>query len=624
MRTVRHTVSQALVKFLSVQFTERDGIEQRLFAGVFGIFGHGNVTGVGQALEEVGGDLTFYRPQNEQAMVHTAVAYAKMKNRLQTFACTTSVGPGATNMVTGAALATVNRLPVLLLPGDIFANRIPHPVLQQLEHPMTQDMSVNDAFRPVSRYWDRIQRPEQLIASLPEAMRILTDPAETGAVTLALPEDVQTEAYPFPASMFEKRIWRVRRPSPDRDDLQSAAELIAKASRPLIISGGGVIYSDASLELAEFATRFGIPVAESQAGKGALPWNHPWNVGPVGAAGGLAANRLARDADLIVAVGTRLADFTTASKTAFQHPDVKVIGINISSFDAYKLNALPLIGDAKASLRALSARLESFQSLHIDARLQALVVDLKKSWDDTVDALVTPQEGSDFTQAQVIGIVNESSAARDVVVCAAGGLPGDLLKLWRPLDPKGYHVEYGYSCMGYEIAGGLGVKMAAPDREVFVMVGDGSYLMMHTEIVTSIQEGYKLTIVLIDNGGFRCIRDLQTSSGSPSFGNELRFRDDRTNRLDGDFVPVDFAKNAESLGAIAIRAETPAQLVDALKDARTTERTILIYVPLTSQAQVPGFEGWWDVPIAEVSAEPDVNAARAEYEQGLSKQRVLI
>ena len=624
MATVRFTVAQALVKYLSVQFTERDGVEQRLFAGVFGIFGHGNVTGIGQALEEVGDDLTFYRPQNEQAMVHTAAAFAKMKNRLQTFACTTSVGPGATNMVTGAALATVNRLPVLLLPGDIFANRIPHPVLQQLEHPMSQDMSVNDAFRPVSRYWDRIQRPEQLISSLPEAMRILSDPAETGAVTLALPEDVQAEAYEFPAGMFEKRVWRVRRPVPDRQDLEGAAELIAKAQNPLIVCGGGVIYSDAGAQLAEMATSFGIPVAETQAGKGALPWNHPWNVGPIGAAGGLAANSLAREADLIIAVGTRLADFTTASKTAFQHPDVKMIGINIASFDAYKMNALPLIGDARTSLDALSGLLASSMDVGLTAERQSGVAALKSAWDGAVDQLITPREGTEFTQAQVIGIVNESSAARDVVVCAAGGLPGDLLKLWRPLEPKGYHVEYGYSCMGYEIAGGLGVKMAAPDREVFVMVGDGSYLMMHTEIVTSIQEGYKLTIVLIDNGGFRCIRDLQTSSGSPSFGNELRFRDDRTNRLDGDFVPVDFAKNAESLGAIAIRAETPPQLVDALKCARTTDRTTLIYVPLTSQARVPGFDGWWDVPIAEVSAEPDVNAARAEYEQGLSKQRVLI
>jgi len=624
MATIRYTVAQALVKYLSVQFTERDGHEQRLFAGMFGIFGHGNVTGIGQALEEVGADLTFYRPQNEQAMVHTAAAFAKTKNRLQTFACTTSVGPGATNMVTGAALATVNRLPVLLLPGDIFANRAPHPVLQQLEHPMCQDMSVNDAFRPVSRYWDRIQRPEHLIASLPEAMRVLTDPAETGAVTLALPEDVQAEAYDFPSTMFDERIWRVRRPVPDHSDLQAAVALFGAASNPLIICGGGVVYSDASAELGDFAARFGIPVAETQAGKGALPWNHPWNVGPIGAAGGTAANRLAHDADLVIAVGTRLADFTTSSKTAFQHPDVKVIGLNISSFDAFKWNALPLVGDARATLGALSTLLDSGTTFHIPSRRHVRVSDLKHDWDATVDILVTPGAGVELTQAQVIGIANEAAGTDGIVVCAAGGLPGDLFKLWRSLDPKGYHVEYGYSCMGYEIAGGLGVKMAAPDREVFVMVGDGSYLMMHTEIVTSIQEGYKLTIVLIDNGGFRCIRDLQTSSGSPSFGNELRFRNDQSNRLDGPFVPVDFAKNAESLGAIALRAETAEQLGDVLATARTTDRTTLIYVPLSSQARVPSFEGWWDVPIAEVSAEPDVLTARQAYERGLKKQRVLL
>ncbi|CAA9550624.1 MAG: Epi-inositol hydrolase [uncultured Thermomicrobiales bacterium] len=624
MTNVRYTVAQALVKYLSVQFTERDGEQQRLFAGIFGIFGHGNVTGLGQALEEVGEDLTYYRPQNEQAMVHTAAAFAKTKNRLQTFACTTSVGPGATNMVTGAALATVNRLPVLLLPGDVFANRAPNPVLQQLEYPMSQDMSVNDAFRPVSRYWDRIQRPEQLIASLPEAMRVLTDPAETGAVTLALPEDVQAEAYDFPAQMFEPRVWRIRRPVPDGSDLQAAADLIAGATNPLFVCGGGVIYSDAGSELSKFATRHRIPVAETQAGKGALPWNHPWNVGPIGAAGGLAANRLAHNADLVIAIGTRLADFTTSSKTAFQHPNVRVIGINISPFDAYKWNALPLVGDARSTLSAISSLLGSETSIQHSGHREDLVGALKRGWDNAVDSLITPTPDTELTQAQVIGIVNEAAGTDGIVVCAAGGLPGDLLKLWRPIDSKGYHVEYGYSCMGYEIAGGLGVKMAAPDREVFVMVGDGSYLMMHTEIVTSIQEGYKLTIVLIDNGGFRCIRNLQTSSGSPSFGNELRFRDDRSNRLDGPFVPVDFARNAETLGAIAIPVETADQLTTALAAATTTDRTTVICISLHSESGVPSFEGWWDVPIAEESDQPDVQTARLAYEHGLRSQRVVL
>lgn len=623
MHTIRLTAAQAIVRYLSVQFSERDGIEQRLFAGMFGIFGHGNVTGIGQALEEYGQDLTYYRPQNEQAMVHTAVAYARMRNRLQMFACTSSVGPGATNMVTGAALATVNRLPVLLLPGDIFASRLPHPVLQQLEHPMSQDMSVNDVFRPVSRYWDRISRPQQLIASLPEAMRVLTDPAETGAVTIALPEDVQTEAFEIPTAFLERRTWRVRRPMPDEVDLRDAVALILAAERPLIVAGGGVQYSEASDALLRFASSYGIPVAETQAGKGALPWDDHWNVGAIGAAGGLAANRAAAEADLVIAIGTRLADFTTASRTAFQHPGVRFIGINVCPFDAAKQSALALIGDARASLDILQ-RMIGRQDEEVIRERRAAVAILKREWDVIVDQLATPGPAKEFTQAQVIGLVNEASSDHDVVVCAAGGMPGDLVKLWRPRDPKGYHVEYGYSCMGYEIAGGLGVKMADPSREVYVMVGDGSYLMMHTEIVTSIQEGLKLTIVLVDNGGFRCIRDLQTFSGSPAFGNELRYRSRDSNRLDGDPVQIDFAANARSLGAVAYRATTPEELREALSSARSETTTTLIHVPLPSQQGVPGFESWWDVPIAEVSEQDNVKRARHEYQQARERQRVVI
>ncbi|MDQ3539047.1 MAG: 3D-(3,5/4)-trihydroxycyclohexane-1,2-dione acylhydrolase (decyclizing) [Chloroflexota bacterium] len=622
--TIRLTTAQALVRFLAAQFTTRDGIEQRFVPGVFGIFGHGNVTGIGQALEEYGNDLPFYRPQNEQAMVHTAAAYAKMTNRLQTFACTTSVGPGATNMLTGAALATVNRLPVLLLPGDIFANRIPHPVLQQLESPYTQDMSVNDAFRPLSRFWDRISRPEQLMSSLPEAMRVLADPAETGAVTIALPEDVQAEAYDFPTGLFDKRVWKVRRPVPEREELEAAASVIARSKRPLLIAGGGVLYSGASEALATFAERLGIPVAETQAGKGAIPWDHPWNVGPVGSAGGLAANRLARDADLVIAVGTRLADFTTASKTAFQHPDVQFLGINVSAYDAHKMRGTPLVGDARATLVALRAIEGQTHASGLRDALRKEVLDLSRMWTGTVDQLIDPDSASELTQAQVIGAVNAAAGPSDVVVCAAGGMPGDLLRLWRTRDPKGYHVEYGYSCMGYEIAGGLGVKMAAPEREVFVMVGDGSYLMLHTEIVTSIQEGLKLVIVLVDNGGFRCIRDLQTSSGSPPFGNELRFRDPSTGRLDGDYVPIDFVRNAESLGAIARSASTSDELRDALESAKRDDRTSVVYVPLTSQQAVPSFESWWDVPIAEVSGQESVRSARAGYERATTRQRRFV
>jgi 3D-(3,5/4)-trihydroxycyclohexane-1,2-dione acylhydrolase (decyclizing) len=524
-------------------------------------------------------------------------------------------------MVTGAALASVNRLPVLLLPGDIFANRAPHPVLQQLEYSLSQDMSVNDAFRPVSKYWDRVSRPEQLISSLPEAMRVLTDPAETGAVTLALPEDVQTEAHDFPANMFEKRVWRVRRTLPVAEDLKTAVERIAKARTPIVIAGGGAIYSEASEALDRFATAFGIPVSETQAGKGVLPWNHPWNVGPIGAAGGLAANRIAHDADLVIAIGTRLADFTTSSKSAFQNPGVELISINVDGMDAHKMGAFPLIGDARATLEALTAKLSSAAS---QPRNHAPIAALKTEWNAAVDDLIDPDRDGPLTQPQAIGLVNAAAGPEDVVVCAAGGLPGDLLKLWRPLSPKGYHVEYGYSCMGYEIAGGLGAKMADPGREIYVMVGDGSYLMLHTEIVTSIQEGFKLIIVLLDNGGFRCIRELQTQSGSPSFGNELRYRNAATNRLDGPFVQVDFARNAESLGAISYTATTAAELATALERAKTEPITTVVYVPIDSQDRVPGFEGWWDVPIAEVSDQPDVRAARNAYEDGRARQRWFI
>jgi 3D-(3,5/4)-trihydroxycyclohexane-1,2-dione acylhydrolase (decyclizing) len=487
MTTVKMTMAQAVVRFLANQYVVRDGVEQRFFAGMWGIFGHGNVTGLGQALEEVGNDLPYYRPQNEQAMVHTAIAYAKMKNRLQTFACTSSVGPGATNMITGAATATVNRLPVLLLPGDTFANRLPHPVLQQLENPVSQDLSVNDCFRPVSKFWDRIDRPEQILASLPEAVRVLTDPVETGAVTLALPQDVQPEAYDYPARFFEKRVHRVVRTVAPASELAIAAEMIKAAERPLIVAGGGVIYSDATAALSDFADGLGVPVCETQAGKGALPWSHPWNVGPVGSNGGLAANRLAAAADLVIAVGTRLSDFTTASHAAFQHPAVRVLAINVSAFDAGKLGAFPLVCDAREGLIALLTAVRR-NGYRVNAAHGDRVETLKAEWNGIVDRLRAVETPELLTQANAIGIVNEASEPRDVVVCAAGGLPGDLLKLWRPVDPKGYHLEYGYSCMGYEIAGGLGAKMADLSREVYVMVGDGSYLMLHTEIVTSLQE----------------------------------------------------------------------------------------------------------------------------------------
>jgi 3D-(3,5/4)-trihydroxycyclohexane-1,2-dione acylhydrolase (decyclizing) len=617
--TTRLTAAQAIVRFLANQYVERDGEEQRFFAGMFGIFGHGNVTGIGQALEEFSDELTYYRPQNEQAMVHTAAGYAKMKNRLQTFACTTSVGPGATNMVTGAALATVNRLPVLLLPGDIFASRLPHPVLQQLENPQSQDLSVNDCFRPVSRYFDRIYRPEQLLSSLPEALRTLTDPAETGAVTIAMPEDVQTMAFDYPANFFAKRIWHVRRPLPDQEELEAVANLIVNAERPLIVAGGGAIYSGAIDALDEFVRAYGMPVSESQAGKGALPWNHPWNAGPIGANGGLAANRLAHEADLVIGIGTRMGDFVTSSRSAFQNPDVQFVSINIGSMDAHKLGAVALVGDARATLTELATIIG--RRRRADEGYGQLVTRLKQEWTAAVDEQRAIHPGAELTQANVIGLVNDAAEERDVVVCAAGGMPGDLLKLWRTEDPKGYQVEYGYSCMGFEIAGGMGVKLAAPDRNVFVMVGDGSYLMLHTEIVTAVQEGIKLIIVLVDNSGFQCIRGLQMASGSPAFGNELRFRDDTTNRLDGPFVPVDFVANAKSLGAEAIAASNADDFRAALDQAKANETTTLIHIRVDIEAQVPNYEGWWDVPIAEISGEESVREARGTYEQDLERQR---
>ena len=622
MSTIRLTVGQAIVRFMAAQYAERDGVENRFIAGVWGIFGHGNVAGLGQALEELGAEfaMPYYRPQNEQAQVHLAAAYAKHKNRLQTFACTSSIGPGATNMVTGAAEATVNRLPVLLLPSDYFASRLPDPVLQQVEHPVERDVSANDAFRPVSRYFDRISRPEQLLGSLPEAFRVLTDPAETGAVTVALPEDVQAEAYDWPGRFFEKRVWRVRRPSPEPAALAEAAALVRGARRPLIVAGGGAIYAGAEAALGAFATTFGIPVAESQAGKGVLPWDHPYNVGPIGAAGGLAANRLAREADLVIGVGTRMGDFVTASKTAFQDEGVTFVGINLNGFDAHKLRAVPVIADAREALLGLTAALADHPGTSADYRDR--IGDLKEEWDARVDAHRRPGgEPGDLGQPEVIGIVNETVGGHATVVCAAGSLPGDLLKLWRPEDSKAYHLEYGYSCMGYEIPAGIGVKMAEPEREVVVAIGDGTYLMMNSEIVTAVAEGIRITVVVFDNHGYQCIKDLAWASGVPQFGNELRFREGGTGRLTGGYVPVDFAMHARAMGAIGVTASTAEEIRDALVAARTADRTTVIHVLVSPDKRAPGYESWWDVPPAGVSGSGTVVAARARYEEKAALRR---
>ena len=623
MSTVHLTAAQALVRFLAKQYVERDGVEQRLFAGAFGIFGHGNVAGVGQALQQYAGELTYYQSRNEQAMVHTAAAYARQKNRLQTLACTSSIGPGATNMVTGAALATINRLPVLLLPGDVFASRVPDPVLQKLEAPHDGDLSVNDCFRPVSRYWDRINRPEQIIPAALAAVRVLTNQAETGAVTLALPQDVQAEAYDFPEEFFEKRVWRVGRPLPDKESLERAAALIRSSRRPMIVAGGGVIYSEATEALRRLVEQTGIPVGETQAGKGSMPYDHPLALGAVGATGTLAANRAAREADLVIGVGTRWSDFTTASKTVFQNPDVRFVNVNVADFDAHKHAGLALVGDARATLEALSKPLGGYE---VEAEYREQSVEAAQEWDREVERLYTLEHGPLPAQSEVIGAVNSFSDPEDVVVCAAGSMPGDLHKLWRTRDPKGYHIEYGYSCMGYEIAGGLGIKMAAPEREVYVMVGDGSYLMMSSEIITSIQEGCKLTIVLVDNSGFSSIGALSRSVGSQGFGTQYRYRKDGSIGLDteedpGEVLPVDLATNAESFGAYVIRAKTMDELKGALKDAKGIDRTVVIHIFVDRYESVPTYESFWDVPVAEVSEMDSVVAARKEYAEGRQAER---
>ncbi|HUN06974.1 MAG TPA: 3D-(3,5/4)-trihydroxycyclohexane-1,2-dione acylhydrolase (decyclizing) [Aggregatilineales bacterium] len=620
MKTVRLTMAQALIRFLQAQQVERDGERNPFFAGCWGIFGHGNVAGIGQALQQYATTFKYHQARNEQAMVHTAAAYARAKNRLSTFACTSSIGPGATNMITGAAAATINRVPVLLLPGDIFAERVQAPVLQQLEFTGSQDISVNDCFKPVSRYWDRINRPEQIIPSLLEAMRVLTSPAETGAVTLALPQDVQTEGFDYPVTFLEERVWHIPRNRPDQSRLTQAAEWIKASKRPLIVAGGGVIYSSATAGLAKFIEQTGIPVGETMAGKGSLPYNHPLNLGAIGVTGTAGANIMAREADLIIGIGTRYSDFTTASKTAFQDPDVRFININVTEFDAHKMNALPLIGDAKATLEELAILLSDFRT---SSAYTARAEQYNREWDAEVSRIYNLEHEPLLSQGEVIGAVNTISRAEDTMVCAAGSLPGDLHKLWRTRNPKGYHLEYGYSTMGYEIAGGLGIKLATPDRDVYVMVGDASYLMMHTEIVTAVQEGIKLIIVIIDNHGYASIGGLSKSVGSDGFGTKYRYRTE-SGHLDGETLPIDFAANAASLGAEVIRANNRDELADALLKAQQASVTTCIVVETDRRQRVPGYESWWDVAVAEISESEAVKEARNRFEQAKQKQHFAL
>ena len=619
MKTNRLTVGQAVVKFLKNQYVERDGVESLFFAGCLGIFGHGIIAGVGQGLTQ-NTDFRYIMTRNEQSSVHIAMAYAKMKNRLGTFACISSIGPGATNMITGAACATINRLPVLLIPGDIFARRNVAPVLQQLESASTQDISVNDCFKPVSKYWDRINMAEQLITSLPEVMRVLTSPADTGAVTLCLPQDTQAEAFDFPEELFRKRVWKIARPRPDLSLLKEAASLIKASKNPVIVSGGGVIYSEATEILRKLVDLTGIPVAETFAGKGALPFDHPSNLGAVGATGTPGANEITENADLVIGIGTRYSDFTTASKTAFQHPDVKFININITDFDSWKHSALPLTGDARACLEELSELLSDFS---VSDEYQQHIADLSKSWDIKVGEFYKNTGEIPVSQAEVVGAVNDFAGPRDVVLCAAGSLPGDLHKLWRTRDPKGFHLEYGYSTMGYECAAGIGAKMACPDREIYVMVGDGNYLMMNSEIVTAIQEGIKFNIILLNNNGFASIGGLSQSIGSQRFGTKYRYRDPDTGLLTGDILPVDFAQNARSLGAYVIETHDIESLKAALSEAKTQTRTTVITIETSLAKGVPGY-AWWEVAIAEVSESDSVKKARVEYLESKKKQRYYL
>jgi 3D-(3,5/4)-trihydroxycyclohexane-1,2-dione acylhydrolase (decyclizing) len=617
MKTIRLTTAQALIRFLKNQYVERDSQQNRFFAGVWGIFGHGNVAGIGQALLQ-NQDFPFYPSRNEQAQVHLACAFAKMNNRKRAFACTSSIGPGATNMITGAAVATINHLPVLLMPGDIFARRNVAPVLQQLESGISQDFSVNDCFKPVSRYWDRINRPDQLITALPEVMRVLTSPAETGAVTLAMPQDVQTEGYAYPEAFFEPRVWTIRRQPADQTLLQRSLEWIRRSKAPLIIAGGGVHYSEANQALEKFAALTGIPVAETQAGKGSLNFDHPQEVGAVGVTGTLIANQLALGADLVIGIGTRYSDFTSASKTAFQNPEVRFINVNVAEFDAYKHAALPLVADARLVLEAWA---EALQDYRTPPGYAEQISRGKDAWEKEVDRLYHLGTTGLPAQSEVIGALNEFMRPQDVLINAAGSAPGDIHKLWRSREYKGYHMEYGYSCMGYEIPGALGIKMAAPDREVYALVGDGTYLMLPSEIVTSIQEGYKLNLVVVENHGFASIGSLSQSVGNAKFGTVYRRRDPQTGQLDGEYLPVDFALNARGFGAVAFDTCTLAEFKQALEEAKTTDRTTVIVVHTDNSLHVPGYESWWDVAVAEVSEIPEVQQARQNYEEQLKKER---
>ena len=621
VKTVRLTMAQALVKYLQVQYSERDGAKRRLIPGIFGIFGHGNVSALSQALHQYGDDLPYYQPCNEQSMVHTASGFAKANLRLSTLACTASIGPGSTNMITGAATATINRLPVLLLPSDYYATRHQGPVLQQLEHPVSGDLSVNDCFRPVSRFFDRISRPEQLLTALPEAMRVLTDPVDTGAVVVALPQDVQSHAYDYPANFFHEKTWPVERRIPDPRRITDAVALIRDARRPLLIAGGGVHYAQAWRELQDFSEAVGIPVGETFGGKSAVRDESALLLGGVGVCGTAAATKIAAEADLVICVGTRLTDFATGSQSAFQHPDVKFISINVASHDAYKQGALAVTADARESLSQLQSACKA-AGIRTSDDYRDEIATAREAWFRKLQEEAFRQAPDEImSQAQLIAALNQSAQPGDTIVAAAGGPPGDLLRLWDATNGRHCHIEFGNSCMGYELPAGLGVRMSQPDGEVYVFIGDGTFLMNPTELVTAVQENLKVTVVISENRGYQCIRQLQMVTSGEDFGNEFRIRDPATNRLTGDYVSLDLAKTAEGMGARTWVAKTPAEVCQAAREARSETGPCVIVAPTEPHRYAPGSEMWWDVAPAEVAGDAKTQERRKNYEDARRRRR---
>ncbi|WP_439876878.1 3D-(3,5/4)-trihydroxycyclohexane-1,2-dione acylhydrolase (decyclizing) (plasmid) [Bacillus mycoides] len=642
MQTVRMTTAQALVKFLNQQYVEFDGEQQKFIKGIFTIFGHGNVVGLGQALEENAGELEVYQGRNEQGMANAAMAFAKQKHRKQIMACTSSVGPGSANMITSAATASANNIPVLLLPGDVFATRQPDPVLQQIEQTHDLSISTNDAFRAVSKYWDRINRPEQLMTAMIQAMRVLTNPADTGAVTICLPQDVQGEAWDFPSYFFQKRVHRIERRLPTKASLADAVEMIKRKKKPVMICGGGVRYAEAAEELKQFAETFHVPFGETQAGKSAIESSHPYNLGGIGVTGNLAANTIAKEADLVIGIGTRFTDFTTASKQLFQNEEVEFLNINISEFHANKLDALKVIADAKEALLAL---IDELQAIDYRSSYTVEITDAKEVWETELARLhnirftgqdFTPEVeghfdenlneyvdalGTQLTQTAVIGQINTLLDEDAIIVGAAGSLPGDLQRMWVSRKTNTYHMEYGYSCMGYEVAGALGAKLAEPLKEVYAMVGDGSYQMLHSELVTSLQENKKINVLLFDNSGFGCINNLQMGNGMGSFGTEFRYRNQETSKLNGAIMKIDFAASAAGYGVKTYRVTSIEQLQEALKDAKKQTVSTLIDIKVLPKTMTNGYDSWWHVGVAEVSNSQSVQAAYEDKVSNLQKAR---